>query len=141
MIIAGYPAIGKTTYASERTDVQDTWNEFSHSLGGVMFDTASLGNRIRAFRESRGMTQEEVAGAAGISVKHVSVLERGIKEPRLSTIVNVAEALKVTPNDLLLAETPNDRLVEMVRTKTSQLPAEKAEKAVTIMNTVLEQIT
>lgn len=93
MIIAGYPAIGKTTYASERTDVLDTWNEFSHSLGGVMFDTASLGNRIRAFRESRGMTQEELAGAAGISVKHVSVLERGIKEPRLSTIVNVAEAL------------------------------------------------
>ncbi|MDO4809026.1 MAG: helix-turn-helix transcriptional regulator [Eubacteriales bacterium] len=141
MIIAGYPAIGKTTYTSERTDVLDTWNEFSHSLGGVMFDTASLGNRIRAFRESRGMTQEELAGAAGISVKHVSVLERGIKEPRLSTIVNVAEALKVTPNDLLLAETPNDRLVEMVRTKISQLPAEKAEKAVTIMNTVLEQIT
>ena len=141
MIITGYPAIGKTTYASERTDLLDTWNEFSHSLGGVMFDTASLGNRIRAFRESRGMTQEELAGAAGISVKHVSVLERGIKEPRLSTIVNVAEALKVTPNDLLLAETPNDRLVEMVRTKISQLPAEKAEKAVTIMNTVLEQIT
>ena len=106
-----------------------------------MFDTAGLGNRIRAIRESRGMTQEELAGAAGISVKHVSVLERGIKEPRLSTIVSVAVALKVTPNDLLLAETPNDRLVEMVRTKISQLPAEKAEKAVIIMNTVLEQIT
>ena len=40
-----------------------------------------LGNRIQQFREAKGLTQEELATLTGISIKHIRVLERGVKGP------------------------------------------------------------
>jgi len=46
-----------------------------------------FGSRIRQLRESRGMTQEELAERCGLSQKFVSQLERGAKTPSFETIL------------------------------------------------------
>lgn len=49
-----------------------------------------LGGRIQVLRRERGMTQDELAHAAGISQKYLSELERGAKAPSLETLVALA---------------------------------------------------
>ena len=46
-------------------------------------DLTAVGKRIKAARELAGFTQEELAAILGMSPTHISVLERGIKPPKL----------------------------------------------------------
>ena len=64
-------------------------------------DQAALGKRIKAAREDRNMTQEELAAAVDYGVGHISVIERGVKPPRLDKLVAIANALGVGTDSLL----------------------------------------
>lgn len=46
-------------------------------------DQVALGKRIKTARERAGMTQEDLAAAVDYSVDHMSVVERGVKAPKL----------------------------------------------------------
>ena len=63
-----------------------------------------LARRLRALRERRGWTQEDLAERAGLSVSFVSLLERGGRGPSQDTLVQVAEALGVPLVDLFREE-------------------------------------
>ena len=52
-------------------------------------------------RKARGLSQEDLAFAAGIDRTYVSGIERGRRNPSLLMIARLAEALGVTPGDLL----------------------------------------
>ena len=47
------------------------------------------------------MTQEDLAAAVDLSPSHVSVIERGVKPPKLETFVKIANALGVSADALL----------------------------------------
>lgn len=64
-------------------------------------DQIALGKRIKAARERVGMTQEDLAAAVDYSVDHVSVVERGVKPPKLEKLVAIANVLKVGTDELL----------------------------------------
>ena len=64
-------------------------------------DQIALGKRIKAARERAGMTQEELAAAVDYSVDHMSVVERGVKAPKLDKLVAIANVLKVGTDELL----------------------------------------
>lgn len=51
------------------------------------------GIRIKNLRQSKGMTQEELAEKMGISPKYLSSIERGKENPTLDTFVKLTEAL------------------------------------------------
>lgn len=59
-------------------------------------DTKAVGQRIKAARERRGLTQEELAALVNISPTHVSVIERGAKTVRMDTFVAIANVLEVS---------------------------------------------
>ena len=65
-------------------------------------DLQAIGARIKATREAKGMTQEDFAAALDLSRNHISVIERGVKVPRLDTFVAIANALEVSADDLLI---------------------------------------
>jgi transcriptional regulator with XRE-family HTH domain len=54
-----------------------------------------LGANLRRLRKERCWSQEMLAHFAGLHPTEVSRLERGLREPRLRTIVQVARALDV----------------------------------------------
>lgn len=60
-----------------------------------------FGENIRKARKQRGWTQEDLADAADLAPVQVSRIERGVREIRLTTLVRLTEALKVTADDLL----------------------------------------
>jgi transcriptional regulator with XRE-family HTH domain len=56
---------------------------------------------LRAARKKRGLTQMELGNLAGIYANEVSRLETADREPRLSTVVKLAHALKMPVAELL----------------------------------------
>ena len=55
----------------------------------------ALGAAIRALRIKKEAKQQAVAEAAGITVAHLSKIERGLTNPTWGTVVAIAEALEV----------------------------------------------
>jgi transcriptional regulator with XRE-family HTH domain len=67
---------------------------------------ASVGRAIRVARTERGWSGKDLARRAGISYSYVSHIEGGRKHPSSPVLVRIAEALGLSPSDLLLrAET------------------------------------
>ena len=66
-----------------------------------MMDYYAIGQRIRTKRRERGLLQEALAGAAGISVTHVSHIETGSTKLSLPVLAALAEALGVQVDALL----------------------------------------
>ncbi len=64
-------------------------------------DLTVIGNRIKAARERAHLTQEQLAEMVDISPTHMSVIERGVKTPKLDTFVRIANALGVSADALL----------------------------------------
>lgn len=56
----------------------------------------ALGAVIRQLRHSRNMTQEALAHGAGVTVGHLSMIERGHSNPTWGTVKGIARALGVS---------------------------------------------
>jgi transcriptional regulator with XRE-family HTH domain len=62
----------------------------------------ALSERVRALRAAAGLSQQEVAVRADLSLSQVSKLEQGTKaDPRVSTLLALARALGVRPGQLI----------------------------------------
>ena len=61
----------------------------------------ALGARIREKRLVKGYTQDKLASIIGVSNPHVSNIERGQTKVSLSTLVDIANALDTTVDELL----------------------------------------
>ena len=60
----------------------------------------ALGKAIRQLRDKRGMTQEALAHAAGVTVGHLSMIERGHSNPTWATVKAIVAALDASMVDL-----------------------------------------
>lgn len=56
----------------------------------------ALGAAIRSLRIDKDAKQQAVAETAGITVAHLSKIERGLTNPTWGTVVSITEALDVT---------------------------------------------
>ncbi|MDR2183800.1 MAG: helix-turn-helix transcriptional regulator [Clostridiales bacterium] len=55
-----------------------------------------LGNRLRKFRQSRGMSQEQTAHIADITPAYLGQVERGTKNITVYTLAKVCDALDIS---------------------------------------------
>lgn len=60
-----------------------------------------VGLNFARIRGSRGLTQEQVADLSGFSQQYISGLEQGRRNPTIVTLFELAQALGVTPQDLI----------------------------------------
>ncbi|MEV7394367.1 helix-turn-helix transcriptional regulator [Streptomyces sp. NPDC091215] len=65
---------------------------------------ADFGERLRAARQTAGLTQEELAERAGIDRPAYSEIERGLRDARLSTLLRIESALGARLSMLPLCE-------------------------------------
>ena len=63
-----------------------------------------LGLRIRSLRKRQGLTQEEMADKCDLHWTYIDGLERGERNPTLTTMQKVAEGLGVGLTELLSAK-------------------------------------
>ena len=72
---------------------------------------------IRRFRLNVGLSQEELAERADISVPYMGALERGEKWPSPGTFAGLAQGLGVEPHDLMRPEDTTSYEVRQVINK------------------------
>ena len=69
-----------------------------------MIDYKMIGARIRAIRNARKMTQEQLAEAVGVGVTHISHIETGNSIPSLQVVINIINALNCSADELLFMD-------------------------------------
>ncbi len=60
-----------------------------------------FGATVRRLRTEKGLSQEAFAAAVGIHRTYIGGIERGERNPTLTTIERIARALEVDPASLL----------------------------------------
>lgn len=66
-----------------------------------MIDYEIIGMRVKYHRLRNKYSQEDLADMVGMSRISISCLERGERLPSLDSLVNLANTLRVSANDLL----------------------------------------
>ena len=74
----------------------------------ISMNQKAIGRRIKTARENKRLTQEQLAELVDLSPMHVSVIERGVKLPKLETLINIANVLDVSA-DVLLQDVVNNQ--------------------------------
>ena len=103
-------------------------------------DLCAIGSRIKAARERAGMTQEDLAAELEMSPTHISVLERGLKAPKLETLVKIANTLHVSTDMLLqdVATYASDGIASELSIAIAKLPRKEQEKILNAIRALTE---
>ena len=72
----------------------------------LITDLTIIGNKLFSYRKRLGMTQAEVAEAAGLSDRTYADIERGTANMRIETLLSICGVLHVTPDEVLTEEAP-----------------------------------
>lgn len=108
--------------------------------GGILVDLSAIGSRIKVARERKHLTQEDLAAIVDLSPTHISVIERGVKPPKLATLIAIANALDVSADTLL--QDVVDRSVEGVSnelaTEIMKLPTKERSKIINAIRALTE---
>lgn len=100
----------------------------------------AIGRRIKAAREKKRLTQEQLAEYVDLSPMHVSVIERGVKLPKLETLINIANVLDVSA-DVLLQDVVNNQVklcASEASELVSQLPREDQKRVLAALRSFVE---
>lgn len=77
--------------------------------------------RLRDARQSRGLTQRELANEANVTFTYISRLEAGASAPGIDTLDQLARALQVHVTDLLPVSSTATKAAEVNREHTRKL--------------------
>lgn len=91
-----------------------------------------LGGRLRALREAKGLTQQQLSDLLGKSIETISNFERGKTLPSLVTLEQMARVLKVSMSDFfdskrVVTPSPTSGLVNRLENAANILPKEDVE--------------
>lgn len=67
---------------------------------GVAARLVNGDNPVKVFREHRGLTQAQLADAAGVGQAHLSLIETGARGGSVDVLKRLADALRVDLDDL-----------------------------------------
>ena len=77
----------------------------------------SFGKRIAALRKQKGYSQEDFAEAAGKMINTISNIERGLADPKFTTLNAIANTLHINISDLFYDVSPQIHIPLSDKTK------------------------
>jgi transcriptional regulator with XRE-family HTH domain len=78
-----------------------------------------VGRNLARLRREKGFTQERFAELSGVTQQYVSDIERGLRNPTIVSIYNLATALGVSHVDLVMPDDKARREDERVQRRRS----------------------
>jgi transcriptional regulator with XRE-family HTH domain len=61
----------------------------------------AFGKVLRKLREKQNLSQEKLAEYCDLDRTYISLLERGLRQPTISTLFKIAEALEMSPSEII----------------------------------------
>ena len=75
-------------------------SDVNYGVNTMGIDYISIGNRIKEIRMAKGWTQAKLAEKSGVEPSNISHIERAATKLSLPTMVNIANALGVTLDEI-----------------------------------------
>ena len=108
----------------------------------LLLDIREIGNKLLAIRKRMGMTQVEVAEAAGLSSRTYADIERGTVNMRVETILHICEALHITPDEILTqSNTELTAQEEEILARLNACNSKDKETALRLLNVYLQSLS
>lgn len=74
---------------------------FEYGIVGLIGgDGLTIGENIKKYRKAKGFTQKELAESVGVAAITIQQYERNVREPKMDTVVRLAQALGISVADL-----------------------------------------
>ena len=70
-------------------------------MNNECIDYIELGKQIRKYRKEKNLTLLKLAELVDVSESFIGQIERGKNKPSLETVINIANVLEVSADDLL----------------------------------------
>ena len=107
----------------------------------LLLNMREIGNRLLAIRKRTGLTQMEVAEAAGLSGRTYADIERGTVNMRVETILRICEALHITPDEILTrSETEMTARQELLLARLNACAPREKETALRLLEIYLQSL-
>lgn len=107
----------------------------------LLFDFHSIGNKLLATRKRMGLTQAEVAEAAGLSDRTYADIERGTVNMRIETLLRICQVLHITPDEVLTEyNEPEVVRQEQLWEKLTACNSKDKETAFRLLNVFLQSL-
>ena len=107
----------------------------------LLFDLHAIGNKLLAIRKRCGLTQAEVAEAAGLSDRTYADIERGTVNMRIETFLRICKVLCITPDEVLTEASPSDTVQqEELFEKLTSCSSRARETALRLLDTYLRSL-
>lgn len=106
----------------------------------LVFDMRMIGNKLLAIRKKLGLTQTEVAEAAGLSDRTYADIERGSVNMRAETILKICQALHITPDEILTQQSSVERTQDEIFERLAACTPKEKETALSILDAYLRSL-
>ena len=108
----------------------------------LIFNFRTIGNKLHAFRKRMGMTQAELAEAAGLSERTYADIERGTVNMRTDTFLRICAVLHITPDEVLTEENfSQDSLQNELWERLTACSPKDKETALKLLSVYLESLS
>ncbi len=92
---------------------------------GKEADSVDVGQRLRTLREEREISMRELARRSGLSANALSMIERGLTSPSVSTLTKLATALEVPITAFFRPEPERQPVVFRKANERSRVPFQR----------------
>jgi transcriptional regulator with XRE-family HTH domain len=81
----------------------------------------AFGQILREYRKKAKLSQEKLAQESDLDRTYISLLERGLRQPSISTVFQLSKALKISSTEIISAleamfnEDPENRISDSKR--------------------------
>ena len=107
----------------------------------LVFDFIKIGNKLYEIRKQLGMTQIDVAVAAGLSERTYADIERGTVNMRIETVLKICKALNITPNEILTETDKSSNIKQSdIIQQLSELPYKEKETALALVSVYIKSL-
>ena len=93
-----------------------------------------LGKRLQECRESKRVTQAEMADACGLSKNYLSAMERGVYKCNAQTLIAYAERLGISLDEIV--GTDNINIIPELRRAIEELSDEQQKKVLQVIKII-----
>ncbi|MBQ8183160.1 MAG: helix-turn-helix transcriptional regulator [Clostridia bacterium] len=106
----------------------------------LVFDMRTIGNKLLGVRKKMGLTQADVAEAAGLSDRTYADIERGSVNMRTETVLKICDALNITPDEIFTEQSTVECKQNELFERLSMCPPKERETALRILEIYLQSI-
>ena len=69
----------------------------------------AFAERLKELRKAKGITQERLSELSGLDLSHIARMETAQRNPRLTTLIELAKAFNITLSELMKFSLPKEK--------------------------------